>query len=300
MGMACGVDHIFETASPHTVKTDLSEDRSSVVFSIDAEPGKPIQLFKFITYHTSDNSDAGDLCRRAERTLDRSIKDGFSKLLQQQRDFMSGFWKRCDVQLEGDAAKVDRHPGEMQQALRWNLFQILQASGRAEGTGIPAKGLTGQTYEGHYFWDTEIYLFPFLIYTAPRIARNLLLFRHSMLDKARQRARALSQKGALFPWRTINGEEASAYYAAGTAQYHINADIMYALRKYCELTDDKALLFKEGAEMLVETAYRPTAAPCSHLLPTVQMAVRRQLCGACPAAGCWVRSRFRGERDTRV
>jgi alpha,alpha-trehalose phosphorylase len=179
---------------------------------------------------------------------------GFSGLLKEQRAYLDDFWGNCDVCIEMDAEKTDRPPGEMQQALRWNLFQILQASARAEGTGIPAKGLTGQTYEGHYFWDTEIYLLPFLTYTAPRIARNLLLFRHSMLEEARLRARAVNQLGALFPWRTINGEEASAYYAAGTAQYHINADIVHAVRKYVELTDDVALLFNEGAEILVETA----------------------------------------------
>ena len=127
-------------------------------------------------------------------------------------------------------------------------------SGAAEGVGVPAKGLTGQAYEGHYFWDTEIYVLPFLIYTAPRIARNLLRFRYSMLDKARERATEMRQAGALFPWRTINGEEASAYYAAGTAQYHINADIIYALKKYVDATGDEEFLFEEGAEMLVETA----------------------------------------------
>jgi alpha,alpha-trehalose phosphorylase len=119
---------------------------------------------------------------------------------------------------------------------------------------VPAKGLTGPAYEGHYFWDTEIYLMPFLTYTSPRIARNLLAFRYSMLDQARARARELGHRGAMFPWRTINGEEASAYYAAGTAQYHINADIMYALRKYVQATGDAKFLQDCGAEMLVETA----------------------------------------------
>jgi alpha,alpha-trehalose phosphorylase len=142
----------------------------------------------------------------------------------------------------------------VQQYIRWNLFQLAQASGRAEGTGIGARGLTGQAYDGNYFWDTEVYVLPFLIYTAPRIARNLLKFRHSMLEKARERAQQVSQKGALFPWRTINGEEASAYYAAGTAQYHINADIMYALKKYVDVTGDREFLYHEGVEMLVETA----------------------------------------------
>ena len=119
---------------------------------------------------------------------------------------------------------------------------------------MPAKGLTGQAYEGHYFWDTEIYLLPFLTYTSPRIARNLLTFRYKMLPQARARARQLGHRGAMFPWRTISGEEASAYYAAGTAQYHINADIMYALRKYVQATGDEQFLRDCGAEMLVETA----------------------------------------------
>ena len=124
----------------------------------------------------------------------------------------------------------------MQQAIRVNLFHILQASARAENHGIAAKGLTGEAYEGHYFWDTEIYLLPFLIYTSPLTAKNLLRFRYNMLDQARARARELSHPGALFPWRTITGEEASAYYEAGTAQYHINADIIYALPKYVNAT----------------------------------------------------------------
>ena len=150
--------------------------------------------------------------------------------------------------------RVKRTTVEIQQAIRFNLFHILQASARAEHAGVPAKGLTGQAYEGHYFWDTEIYLLPFLIYTSPRIARNLLTFRYQMLPQARAHARQLGHQGAMFPWRTINGEEASAYYAAGTAAYHINADIMYALRKYVQATGDEPFLQDCGAEMLVETA----------------------------------------------
>jgi alpha,alpha-trehalose phosphorylase len=142
----------------------------------------------------------------------------------------------------------------MQQAIHWNQFQLIQAAGRVEGGGIAAKGLTGQAYEGQYFWDTEIYVMPFLTFTSPAIARHLVRFRHAALDKARQRAREVNQKGALYPWRTINGDEASAYYAAGTAQYHINADIVHALKKYVDVTGDRDLLFTVGAEILVETA----------------------------------------------
>jgi alpha,alpha-trehalose phosphorylase len=246
MTMACGMDHLLNTECKYSVHTEHSDERAKVVFSIDAKPGKTIQLIKLITYHSSRGAPPEELCVRASRTLERSIKDGYKRIFDEQREFMDDFWRRSDIRIDGDIS--------LQQAVRWNLFQMLQATGRSEGTGVPAKGLTGQGYDGHYFWDTEIYVIPFLVYTAPRIARNILLFRHSMLDKARKRAKEVNQKGALFPWRTINGDESSAYYAAGTAQYHINADIMYALRKYVNITGDDAFLYDFGAEMLVETA----------------------------------------------
>lgn len=254
MTLACGAEHQIETQCPYSYQSECSDDIGKVVFSVDALPGEPVNITKYLTYHTSRSAPPRELADRAERTLDRAVRQGFEELVEGQREYLDDFWRRSDVQVESDPAFMDRPEGEFQQAIRWNLFQILQAVGRAEGVGVPAKGLTGQTYEGHYFWDTEIYVLPFLIYTAPRIARNLLRFRHSMLDKARDRARELREKGALFPWRTINGEEASAYYAAGTAQYHINADIMYALKKYVDATGDEEFLFDEGVEMLVETA----------------------------------------------
>jgi alpha,alpha-trehalose phosphorylase len=254
MTLACGAEHVVETECPHLVNAECSEDVGKVTFTVDALEGEPITIIKYLTYHTSRGVPVDELWDRAESTLDRAVRHGFGDLLAGQRAYLDDFWSRSDVQVETDPEATDRPPGELQQAIRWNLLQIFQAVGRAEGVGVPAKGLTGQAYEGHYFWDTEIYVLPFLIYTSPRIARNLLRFRHSMLDKARERAAELHQKGALFPWRTINGEEASAYYAAGTAQYHLNADIMYALKKYVDITGDTPLLNDEGVEMLVETA----------------------------------------------
>ena len=187
--------------------------------------------------------------------MDRIVGQGFAALLAAQEQYLDDFWHRSDVRVRDIRSEFARRTTvEIQQATRFNLFHILQASARAEDTGVAAKGLTGQGYEGHYFWDTEIYLLPFLIYTSPRIAKNLLTFRYNMLPMARERARELGHRGAMFPWRTINGEEASAYYAAGTAQYHINADIMYALRKYVLATGDEHFLERCGAEMLVETA----------------------------------------------
>jgi alpha,alpha-trehalose phosphorylase len=253
--LACAVDHALETACSHGYKANHTADFGQVAFTVEAEPGRPIHLTKFMVYHTSPTASPEELCGRADWTLDRVMHQGFGQLLASQEQYMADFWRRSDVQVKNTREdRTRRSTVEIQQAIRFNLFHILQASARAEDTGVSAKGLTGQAYEGHYFWDTEIYLLPFLIYTSPRIAKNLLTFRYRMLAQARARAKILGHRGAMFPWRTINGEEASAYYAAGTAQYHINADIVYALRKYVQATGDEAFLRDCGAEMLVETA----------------------------------------------
>ena len=253
--LTCAIDHALETSCPHADKVVHTGDFGQVAFTIEARIGCPIHLTKFMVYHTSDAASAEELCGRAEWTMDRVTGQGFEPLLVAQEQYMDDFWRRSDVRVRDirkDRAK--RTTVEVQQAIRFNLFHILQASARAEHAGVPAKGLTGQAYEGHYFWDTEIYVLPFLTYTSPRIAKNLLTFRYRMLAQARARAKQLGHRGALFPWRTIGGEEASAYYAAGTAQYHINADIMHALRQYVQATGDERFLWDCGAEMLVETA----------------------------------------------
>jgi alpha,alpha-trehalose phosphorylase len=253
--LTCATDSALETSCPNSQKVAHTDDFGQVVFTIQAVPGCPIHLTKYMVYHASPTASVEELCGRAEWTMDRVTSQGFAQLLASQEQYMDDFWRRCDVRVRDVSEDlIKRSTVEIQQAIRFNLFHILQASARAEEMGVPAKGLTGQAYEGHYFWDTEIYLLPFLIYTSPRIARNLLTFRYRMLPQARARAKELGHRGAMFPWRTINGEEASAYYAAGTAQYHINADIMYALRKYVQATGDEAFLRKYGAEMLVETA----------------------------------------------
>ncbi len=246
MRVACGVDHVIEASSYFEERSEGSEDAARLVITAEGQPGETLRLIKLITYHTSRSAEPEDLCDRAGRTLDRARAQGFHAIARAQESFLDRFWRRADVEITGDIA--------VQQAIRWNIFQLMQATARTEGGGVGARGLTGETYEGHYFWDGEIYVLPFLTYTEPRIARNLLRFRHGMLDKARERAREVGEKGALFPWRTINGEEASAYYAAGTAQYHIDADIAHAIRQYSEITGDWRFLFGPGAEMLVETA----------------------------------------------
>ncbi len=209
----------------------------------------PIRITKYAAYQTSRSIPVPELADRCGRTLDRAVSAGFEVLAAAQREQLDRFWDRADVRVQGGENLV-----RPQQAIRWNLFQVAQASWRAEGAGVPAKGLTGQAYEGHYFWDTEVYVLPFLTYTQPRIARNLLRFRHSMLGSARERAAEMSQRGALFPWRTITGEEASPSFQQGTAQYHIDADIAYAVMRYARVEGSGRMLAEIGAQILVETA----------------------------------------------
>ncbi len=246
--LGIGVEHVIDTACPYQMSGSVSEDTSEVILTAVAQPGVPILVTKYASYQTSRTAPVTELADRCRRTLDRTVRDGFGSLVTSQRENLDRFWDRADVRVQ---ARL--HPLRQQQAIRWNLYQVAQASWRAEGSGIPAKGLTAQAYEGHYFWDTEIYVLPFLCYTQPRIARNLIRFRHSMLGYARERARELSQRGALFPWRTINGEEASSNVQQGTAQYHINADIAYAISRYANVRGD-GLVADIGAEILVETA----------------------------------------------
>jgi alpha,alpha-trehalose phosphorylase len=246
MTLACGTRHLLDTACQSTTTTEVEDDLLKTVFSIRATPGVPIRLVKFAAYHTSKGVPTDELLDRCSRTLARAEQDGLDQLLAEQAEYLDAFWTTGDIELVGDE--------QAQQALRWNLFELLQASACTNEQGIAAKAVTGGGYDGHYFWDSEVYVAPFLAYVYPEAARKMIRFRWQMLDAARQRADELSQRGALYPWRTINGEEASAYYAAGTAQYHINAAIVFALRRYLEASGDIDFLAREGAEMLVETA----------------------------------------------
>ena len=138
--------------------------------------------------------------------------------------------------------------------MRFALFHVLQAGARAEHRAIPAKGLTGSGYDGHSFWDMETYTLPVLTYTAPEAARDALLWRHSTMDLAAERAQVLELEGVAFPWRTIRGQECSGYWPAGTAAFHINADVADAVRRYVFATADEEFEQGPGLDLLVATA----------------------------------------------
>lgn len=246
--VVCGIHNKMEGERPFTAQPLVDDEyRLGHRFAIDAAQGEAVTLVKTIAYATSRDVDETELVAVVQRELERGTAVGYQALKTEQADFMADFWYHADVVIKGD--------DQLQLGLRFNMFHLLQSVGRDGHTNIAAKGLTGQGYEGHTFWDTEIYILPFFLYTNPAISRKLLEYRYHILDKARQRARQMAHPiGALFPWRTIGGEECSAYYPAGTAQYHINADVAFAIKRYYDATQDAEFMQQFGAEILFETA----------------------------------------------
>lgn len=205
-------------------------------------PGRSVVLEKFVAYADADEGDAG-----TQAVLARAQAQGFATIAQAQADALQRFWRRAGLSVQGDPAT--------QLALRFNLFHLLQSAGRDGVDGTAAKGLTGEGYEGHCFWDTEAFVLPVMAFTAPEVARAMLMFRYRTLDAARAQARAMNHpRGALYPWRTIAGGECSAHYPTGSAAYHINADIAYGIGLYLDASDDLDFLAEAGAEILFETA----------------------------------------------
>lgn len=244
--MACGCFHKV-LAEHYTVCASKSEFKAELTYKLEAKKQVPVRLEKYIAYTSTLDEPKEQLEEFIKKELEESKNIGYEKIRQMQVSYMHNFWEGADIQIDGDNA--------LQQGLRFNLFHIMQGAGRDGKTGMGAKGLTGEGYEGHYFWDTEMYVLPVLVFTDPALAKSLLHFRFATLDQARERARILGhQKGALYPWRTINGTEASTYYPLGTAQYHINADIAYAFWLYYSVTKDYEFLKEEAVEVLCETA----------------------------------------------
>lgn len=216
-------------------------------FSATLSPGQALRLDRYGSYQTSLDLPEASLPTAAREALQGAGQAGFDSLLHEQAEFLADFWQRADLVVEGDPA--------LQQGLRFNIWHLLQSAGRDGRTNISAKGLTGEGYEGHTFWDTEVYVLPFFAATQPAVARSLLEYRHRLLPAARGRALDLGlARGAVYPWRTIAGAECSAYFLAGTAQSHLNADIAHAVQEYWLASGDDQFMLERGAELVLETA----------------------------------------------
>ncbi|MGY1739741.1 MULTISPECIES: glycoside hydrolase family 65 protein [unclassified Blastococcus] len=244
--VAAGMDHVVDVPDTATEDMEAGEDLARFTLAARLPQGRGLKLVKFLAYGWSSRRSAAAVRDQVEGALATAKLAGFERLCSEQKSVLDEFWAQADVQVEGD--------DELQQAVRVGLFHVLQAGLRAERQPIPAKGLTGPGYDGHTFWDTETYVLPVLTYTAPHAARDALRWRHSTLDLAKDRARELGRRGAAFPWRTIRGEETSGYWPAGTAAFHINADIADAVVRYWHATQDDEFDRDFGAELLIETA----------------------------------------------
>jgi alpha,alpha-trehalose phosphorylase len=244
--MAAGLDHIIDGPASTVISTDSDVDLARVTISTELQPGERLSVVKLLAYGWSSVRSTPALRDQVDAALAAAKRSGWDGLLQGQRDYLAAIWNRADVVIEADE--------ELQQAVRFALFQVIQSAARAEQRAIPAKGLTGRGYDGHTFWDTETYTLPVLVYTAPEAARDALRWRHSTIALARDRARVLRLDGAAFPWRTIRGEECSAYWPAGTAAFHVNAGIADAARRYIWATEDTTFERGAGFDLLVETA----------------------------------------------
>ena len=244
--MAAAMSHEVDTSVRYAMDLDVREDwaRSTVICQL--QPGESLRVVKYLAYGWSSLRSETAVRDQVAAALASARFSGWDGLTAQQAEFLDDFWDGADVEVQG-------HP-ELQQAVRFALFHILQAGARAERRAIPSKGLTGAGYDGHTFWDTEGFVLPVLTYTMPGSAADALRWRHSILPLARERAEVLGLRGAAFPWRTIRGQECSGYWPAGTAAFHINADIAEAVMRYHRATGDDQFLEEVGLELLVETA----------------------------------------------
>ncbi len=240
------MDHIVEAPERTVITTEAHPDWARTTIACALRPGQRLRVVKLLGYGWSSQRSRPALRDQVHAVLAAAMFSGWDGLVADQREYLDDFWDSADVQVDGDP--------EVQQAVRFGLFHILQAGARAELRPIAAKGLTGPGYEGHVFWDTEMFALPVLTYTLPAAAGDVLRWRHATIDLARDRAKVLRLHGAVFPWRTIRGQECSAYWPAGTAAFHVGAAIANAVLRYYRATLDDAFMREVGIELLVETA----------------------------------------------
>jgi alpha,alpha-trehalose phosphorylase len=243
--MAAAMTHVVDSPKGVVVNTEAFPDWVRTTMACVLQPGERLRVVKLIAYGWSSQRSLPALRDQVGAALASAKLAGWDGLIKDQREYLDDFWDAGDVRVDGDP--------EVQQAVRFGMFHVLQAGARNEMRPIAAKGLTGPGYDGHVFWDTEMFALPVLIYTKPQAAVEVLRWRHATLDLARERARTLGLKGAAFPWRTIRGHETSGYWPAGTAAFHISAGIADATIRYVQATDDQDFEREAGLELLVET-----------------------------------------------
>jgi trehalose/maltose hydrolase-like predicted phosphorylase len=248
-------ESVVGPGDPHTYAEEGKRILRQIHLRVNAN--QPQTLHKFVALHTAKDTDnpqsAGEsLCQEAARV-------GFDPLLKEHCAFWEARWKSCDIQITGDA--------EAQLALRFSMYHLLAvAPTHTDRASIPARGLSGQVYKGGIFWDTEIFMLPFLTFEFPEIARNLLMYRYHTLDGARRKAREYGFRGAYYAWESQDtGDDACTLFNVADVftkrpirtffrdkQVHISADIAHAIWTYYSITGDDTLFLDGGAEVIYE------------------------------------------------
>ncbi len=241
LGVVCRARH--QCALAYSLHANA--ERLTAVFEGTIARGESVQLVKYVAY--TDSLRMEDWRQAGSRLLGQACIAGFEAMAQEQARWLLAWRKQSLITFYGSE--------KLSRALGYDLYQLLQSTGTDGSASVAAKGISGEGYEGHVFWDCETYVFPFFLWTQPEAAKGILLYRCGLLEAARKNARRLGiEKGALFPWRTISGTECSSYFPAGAAQYHINGDIAYAFIQYWYVTRDVDFMAEKGAAVLVETA----------------------------------------------
>ena len=246
LGVAAAMDHTVFGEDELPCRAEVEPDLGRFSVGNRLEPGQQLGFAKFVAYGWSSTRSVPALRDQVEAALAAAKVTGWDGLVAEQKEFLDRFWRDADVEVDGDA--------EVQQAVRFALFHVLQAAARGERRAIAAKGLTGPGYDGHAFWDTEMLVLPVLTYTYPEAVAHALWWRHDTIPLAQDRAKQLGFEGSAFPWRTITGAECSGYWPAGTAAFHLNAAIAAAVTRYVSASGDEGFASSAGIALLVETA----------------------------------------------
>jgi alpha,alpha-trehalose phosphorylase len=244
--VGAAMDHEVDGPEGTASLSEGIDDVARLTLTSELAAGERLQVTKYLAYGWSAQRSRPALHDQVVAALASARSTGWDDLLKGQKATLDTFWSGADIDIDGDP--------EVQQAVRFALFHVFQATYRAERRPIAAKGLSGTGYDGHTFWDTETFVLPMLTYTYPPAVKDALEWRRSTLEQAEERARQLGFNGAAFPWRTISGHECSSYWPAGTAAFHVNSDIAAAAVRYLDATSDVEVERSTALELLVATA----------------------------------------------
>ncbi len=247
---------LLSSIPPSSRTTERRSDRVAERQEFQLRRGETLTVDKFVTLHTSRDCPASQIAARCQGGLAAHLSRGFDHALAANAAAWLQMWDSADVTIEGDP--------EMTRAARFSIYHLLiTANPNDPKANIGAKSLSGEGYRGHVFWDTEIFLLPFYIYTRPETARALLMYRYNTLDGARANAAANGFAGAQFAWESADtGQETTPKWTpdgrhriwTGEEEIHVTADVAYGVLTYVTATGDTGFLASFGAEILFETS----------------------------------------------